>query len=222
MNCTIDQFENEMHFIISQGEDERLFFSAVLTGESERHIWALATNRWMKTVHEDIRGSIILIPHMQLFNQVYGRSVDGTFKEDEPRELYILKSTASEIKRFLDQKDFNGGLKIRPDRSIIPTCGTYANLEHWPNCDAQENKLLLKIIRAQVIFKQEFLKFNPESLEPGSTRSHPNGFRAFVRVRADLVRRRSEWRYRGMKLCFQMWLDQLGPDILAKLKVSNL
>ena len=30
MNCTIDNFENELHFVISQGEDERLYFSTVL------------------------------------------------------------------------------------------------------------------------------------------------------------------------------------------------
>ena len=27
---TIDNFENELHFVISQGEDERLYFSTVL------------------------------------------------------------------------------------------------------------------------------------------------------------------------------------------------
>ena len=236
MNCTLDQFANEMHFIISQGEDERLYFSTVLgnilifkylkfysifvVGESERHIWNLATNRYMRTVHEDIRGSIILIPHMQFHKQVYGRSVDATFKDGEPRELYILNSSATEIKKFLDQKDFNRGLKIRPDRSIIPTCETYTKLEHWPCCDSEDNGFLLKIIRAQVIFKQEFLNFNPESLNPGSPRYHPRGFRAYVRDRAELVRSRSQWRYRGMKLSFQIWLDNLGPEIISKLKVS--
>ena len=181
----------------------------------------LATNRFMKTIHEDIRGSIILIPQLELSNQIYGRSVDATFKDGEPRELYILSTTAFEIKRFLDQRDFGRGFKIRRDRSIIPSCGTYANIDHWPNFNKEDTELVLKILKAQVIYKQEFVKFNPESLQPGSLRFHPQGFRSHVRVRADQTRQRSEWRLRGMRLSFQMWLDNLGPEIVARLTVST-
>ena len=159
---------------------------------------------------------------MQLTAQQYGQSVDATFVDGEPRELYILSTPATDIKRFLDQKDFSRGFKIRRDRSMIPTCGKYAKLEHWPeHCDKEDNDLILKIIRAQIIFKQEFLNFNPESLKPGSTRFHPRGFRAYVRDRADLVHRRSPWLLRSMNLTFQIWLDILGPEIIAKLTVSK-
>ena len=234
MNCSSDPFSNEMHFIICQGEDERIYFSIVIGNlkflkffiyslssddASERCIWELATNRWKNTVREDIRGSIILIPHMQLSNQVYGQSVDATFKANEPRELYILNSSAYEVKRFLDQKEFGRGLRIRPDRSLIPTCGTYAKLEYWPEHNHEDNSLLLKILRSQIIFKQEFLKFNPESLSKASPNFHPKGFRSFVRERADLARRYNPWQYRGLKLTFQIWLDNLGPEVVASLTV---
>lgn len=185
-------------------------------------MWDLSTNRYMKTLHEDIRGSIILIPQMQLTDQVYGRSVDATFKAGEPRELYILLSTVYEIKRFFDRKDFCGGLKIRKDRSIVPTCGTYAKLEQWPNKDHEDNQLLMKVLRAQVIFKQEFLKFTSESLVEGSSQFHPRGFRAYVRDRADQTQRRSIWRFRAMKKSFKLWLDNLGPIIINRLCVSIL
>ena len=183
-------------------------------------MWNLSTNRFMKTIHEDVRGSIILIPQIQLSDQVYGRSVDATFKVGEPRELYILLSSAFEIKRFLDQKDFSGGLKIRTDRSIIPTCGTYTKLTHWPNCDNEDNELLLKVLRAQVIFKQEFARFKPDYLKKDSTNYHPRGFRSFIRDRADQTSRRSVWRFRAIKKSFELWLKNLGPDITSRLLVS--
>lgn len=174
----------------------------------------------MKTVHEDVRGSIILIPQIQLSDPVYGRSVDATFKEGEPRELYILLSSAFEIKRFLDQKDFSSGLKIRTDRSIVPTCGTYTKLTHWPESDSEDNELLLKVIRAQVLYKQEFVRFRPEFLEKKSTNFHPRGFRSYIRDRADQTYRRSVWRFKAVKKSFELWLKNLGPDITSRILVS--
>ena len=182
-------------------------------------MWNLSTNRFMKTIHEDVRGSIILIPQIQLSNPVYGRSVDATFKDGEPRELYVLNSSASEIKRFLDQKDFSYGLKIRTDRSIVPTCGTYTKLTHWPECDNEDNELLLKVIRAQVLFKKEFIRFKSELLDKNSTSYHPRGFRAYVRDRANQTYLRSVWRFRAIKKSFELWLKNLGPDITSRLIV---
>ena len=184
-------------------------------------MWNLSTNRYMRTVHEDVRGSIILIPQIQLSNPVYGRSVDAQFKEGEPRELYILMSSASEITRFLDQKDFKFGLKIRTDRSIVPTCGTYTKLTRWPECDNEDNELLLKVIRAQLLYKQEFVRFRPEFLEKISTNFHPRGFRSYIRVRAHQTNRPSVWRFKAVKKSFELWLKNLGPDVTSRLLVSR-
>ena len=126
-----------------------------------------------------------------------------------------MDSSANELKKFLDRKDFTLGLKIRTDRSIIPTCGTYETLHSWPS-NADEKQLLMKLIKAQIIFRKEFVNFNP--LLPKN--SHPRGFRTYVKDRANIIKQRSEWLFRGLTLTFQIWLDNLGPDAQNLMKVS--
>ena len=178
----------------------------------------LATNRFKKQIREDVRGQIILLPTLQLSNQVYAKSVDAVFADGEARQLFILNTSATAVKHFLDCKDFTKGFTIRLDRSIMPTNADY-KIKTWPN-DPDEVKMVTKILKAQVIFKQEFLYFNPCSLLPGSKKGHPSGFRTLVRKRAELAKRKTPCLFRGLTLSYQIWLDYLGDTVIDSLTVS--
>lgn len=180
-------------------------------------MYDLSTNIFKKTIQEDPRGQIIVIPYLKLDARSDRHYIDVSFHENHERELYILDTSATSVRKYLDRipLGLGRGLPIRKDRSIIPSIGEYAPVTDWPGKEEQND--LLALLRAMVIFKTEFCEYNPllQKLE-----THPPGFRYQIRERAALLLRRSPYMYKGITLDFRIWLDNLGSDHVNGLLVS--
>ena len=179
-------------------------------------MYDLSTNIYKKSIREDPRGQIIVIPYMKLDARSDRHYIDCSFADDHERELYILDTSATSVKKFLDRMslELSQGLPIRKDRSIIPEKSEFLPVTNWPGKEEQNH--LLALLRAMVLFKSEFVEFKPQTQK---LETHPPGFRYQIRERAALLLRRSPYMYKGITLNLKIWLDNLGSDHVNDLLV---
>ena len=180
-------------------------------------MYDLSTNIYKKAIREDPRGQLIVLPHLKLDARSERNYIDASFHDEYQNELYIIDTSATSVRKYLDRLTvgLSQGLPIRKDRSIIPERSEFQPVLNWPGKEEQRD--LLCLLRAMIIFKTEFAEFNPQLQK---LESHPPGFRYQARERASLLLRRSPYMYKAVTLNYRIWLDNLGSDHVNNLLVS--